>query len=336
MGLSYKKAGVDIDKGEEFVRAIKPLVKNTKTKYSMGQIGGFGGLLRFPSGDFKNPVMVSSTDGVGTKLKIAFLLDKHDTVGIDLVAMNVNDIVVCGAMPLLFLDYIACGKIDVGVLRDVVKGIVEGCRQAGCALVGGETAEMPAFYKKDEYDLAGFSTGVVEKGKMIDSSKIKKGDVLVGIASSGLHSNGFSLARKVFSEKELKTSVGKILLTPTRIYVNVVLDLVEKVEVKGLAHITGGAFYEKLPRVIPKGLCALVNKKSWDIPDIFETMRKKAKISDREMFRTFNMGIGMVAVVSKNQVDRCTSVIKKHGYKSWVIGEIIKADDRVRFTEFGF
>ncbi len=322
--ITYKKSGVDIDEADRFVRQIKPLTKG---------IGGFGGLFKFESGKYKDPYLVSSTDGVGTKLKIAFLAGKHDTVGIDLVGMNVNDILCSGARPLFFLDYIATGKLDKRILVDVVKGIAEGCRQAGCSLVGGETAEMPGFYKAGEYDLAGFCVGVVDKQEVINGSRIKSGDVLVGIESNGPHSNGYSLVRKVFTKKELIKHAGE-LLKPTRIYVKPVLSLLHITHytlhnaIKGIAHITGGAFYDKIPRIIPKGLGIRVDKNSWPVPDIFRIIQEKGNVPQADMYRTLNMGIGLVLVMDKAESAKVISFLGKQSLKSWVIGEVVNGKER--------
>ncbi len=326
--IDYKKAGVDIDKSNRFVKDIAKMVSTTKRSEVLGSIGGFGGFTRIPK-KYKNPVLVSSTDGVGTKLMVAELLDKHDTVGIDLVAMCVNDVVVTGAEPLFFLDYFATGKLNRKKARDIVKGIVKGCKQAGCALIGGETAELPGMYNGEEYDLAGFCVGVVEKNKIIDGSSINSGDTIIGIQSSGLHSNGFSLARKVFKKSELKGKTGKTLLTPTIIYVKAILSLLKKVNIKSMAHITGGGFYDNIPRVLPQGTAALIYKELWRVPEIFKLIQRRAKISDKEMYRTFNMGIGMALLVDKKHVKRVHAVIKSHGLKSWTIGEIIKGKREV-------
>ena len=323
--MTYKKSGVDIEAANCFVDAIKPLTKG---------IGGFGGLFKFDTKKFKDPYLVSSTDGVGTKLKIAFLAGKHDTIGIDLVGMNVNDVLCTGAKPLFFLDYIATGKIEKKVLVDVIKGIVEGCRQAGCALVGGETAEMPGFYKAGEYDVAGFCVGAVDKSKAIDGSKIKAGDVLIGIESNGLHSNGFSLVRKVFSRKELLQYADE-LLKPTRIYVKPMLTLLRETRderrrtIKGIAHITGGAFYDKIPRIIPKGLAIRIQKKSWPLPEIFRIIQRKGNVPEQNMYRTLNMGIGMVLAIDKDASADIISYLAKQNLKSWIIGEVVKGNQRV-------
>ena len=289
--LTYKKAGVDIRQGQRFVDAVKRMSRSTLSSHVISRPGSFGALFDLSSFKYKNPVLVSSTDGVGTKLLIANLAGKHDTVGIDLVAMNVNDILCTGARPLFFLDYMAVGKLNPKIMKDVMKGIVAGCREAGCALIGGETAEMPDMYKGEDYDLAGFTVGVVEGHGIIDGSGIKSDDVLLGLASSGLHSNGFSLARKALSPKEQK-EYAQILLKPTCIYVKPVLALLEKFQVKGMAHMTGGAWYEKLTKVLPQGLCFAVKKGSWPIPRIFALIQDKGHVPLLEMYRTFNMGIG--------------------------------------------
>lgn len=329
MGLTYKKAGVDIRKANVFVEAIKKYTGATTRPGSAGKIGGFGGTFDLKASGYRDPVLVSSTDGVGTKLKIAFMANKHDTVGIDMVAMNVNDVLTTGAEPLFFLDYIATGKIDTGVLVDVVKGIAEGCRQAGCVLVGGETAEMPDFYKKGEYDLAGFCVGAVEKGRMIDGSKMKIGDIVVGLESNGLHSNGYSLVRKVFSRAELKL-LSKELLRPTKIYVRPVLELSRNIKIKGIAHITGGAFLEKVPRIVPGDKRLTIIKGSWPVPDIFKRIQKKGKITEREMFRTLNMGLGMVLVISPGDFRSAKKVFDKAGINSWIVGSIVKGRGDVK------
>ena len=325
--LTYKNSGVDIDAADRFVKAIKPLTKG---------IGGFGGLCKLDTKKYKEPYLVASTDGVGTKLKIAFLAGKHDTVGIDLVGMNVNDVLCVGAKPLFFLDYIATGKIEKKVLVDVVKGIAEGCRQANCALVGGETAEMPGFYQHGEYDLAGFCVGVVEKSKAMNGSKIKAGDILIGIESNGLHSNGFSLVRKVFSKKELLQHANE-LLKPTRIYVKPILHLLSAIRyplsvIKGIAHITGGAFYDKIPRIIPKDLGIRIDKSSWPVPEIFKLIQEKGNVPEADMYRTLNMGIGMVLVIDKGSSNKIISYLAKQGLKSWIIGEVVRSKKEVQFV----
>jgi phosphoribosylformylglycinamidine cyclo-ligase len=320
--ITYKTAGVDVDKANDFVRAIKGFVKSTHNNSVLARERSFGGLFAFDQKKYKNPVLVSSTDGVGTKLLIAQQLNKHDTVGIDLVAMNVNDVLCTGAKPLFFLDYIACGKLDVGVLKDVIKGITDGCRLSGCSLIGGETAEMPGMYKPNEYDLAGFTVGVAERGTLIDGEKIKKGDVVLGLPSSGIHSNGYSLVRKALSASEQRKH-AKVLLTPTRIYVREVLAILEKFSVKGIAHITGGAYYEKLTRILPKGTCFHLDPKAWPVPDIFQVVQKKGNIAFEEMYKTFNMGIGMVLVVSASDYPALKKYLEKIKLKYYKMGDVI-------------
>ena len=325
--LTYKKAGVDISEAGRFIKAIKPLTRG---------IGGFGGLYKFASKKYKEPYLVSSTDGVGTKLKVAFLCQKHDTVGIDLVGMNVNDVLCVGAQPLFFLDYIATGHIEKKVLTDVVKGIAAGCRQARCSLVGGETAQMPGFYKKGEYDLAGFCVGVVEKREVIDGSKIKAGGIIIGLESNGLHSNGFSLVRKVFSQIELRRMSSE-LLKPTRIYVKPILNLLSAIRyplsaIKGIAHITGGAFYDKIARILPGNVDARIYKDSWEVPGIFRLIQNKGNITDKEMYHTLNMGIGMVLIVEPRVAKQIISRLSKFNLKSWVIGEVVKGKKQVEIV----
>jgi len=327
MQITYKKAGVDISEAGRFIEAIKPLTRG---------IGGFGGLYKFSGKKYKEPYLVSSTDGVGTKLKVAFLCQKHDTVGMDLVGMNVNDVLCVGAQPLFFLDYIATGHIEKKVLTEVVKGIATGCRQAGCCLVGGETAQMPGFYKKGEYDLAGFCVGAVEKRKVIDGSKIKAGDIIIGLESNGLHSNGFSLVRKVFSQNELKR-FSRELLKPTRIYVKPVLSLISAryslfSSIKGIAHITGGAFYDKIARILPGNVNAQIYKDSWGVPGIFRLIQNKGNILDKEMYHTFNMGIGMVLIVEPKVAKQIISRLSKFNLKSWVIGEVVRGRKQVEIV----
>ena len=342
MTITYKDAGVDIDAGDLFVEKIKPFVKSTFRPEVMTHIGGFGGL--FALKKYKAPVLVSGTDGVGTKLKIAFLTNRHDTVGIDLVAMCVNDIIVQGAEPLFFLDYFATGRLRPQEHSDIVKGIAEGCKQSGCALIGGETAEMPSFYAENEYDLAGFAVGVVEKKKIIDGSKIKPGNALIGLASSGLHSNGFSLVRKALLEKagygmddtlsELgNRPLGEVLLTPTRIYARSVMALMKDFDIRGMAHITGGGITENVPRMLPKGMQALIRKGTWEIHPIFSLVKKKAGVNDDEMYRDFNMGIGMVIAVPAKQADAVLKKANKLGEKAYLIGEIVKGKSMVRYEE---
>jgi len=342
MAITYKDAGVDIDAGDLFVQKIKPYVKSTFRPEVLTDIGGFGGL--FALKKYKEPVLVSGTDGVGTKLKIAFLTNKHDTVGIDLVAMCVNDIIVQGAEPLFFLDYFATGKLKPKEHSDIVKGIAAGCKQAGCALIGGETAEMPSFYAADEYDLAGFAVGVVEKKKIINGSKIKTGDKLIGLASSGLHSNGYSLVRKALFEKagygvedilsELgNRPLGDVLLTPTRIYAKTIMQLIKEFDIRGMAHITGGGITENTPRMLPKGTNALIQKGTWDIPPVFKLVQKKAGVDDSEMYRDFNMGIGMVLAVPSKQADAIMKKAVKLGEKAYLIGEIVQGKQLVSYME---
>lgn len=335
---SYKQAGVDVTAGYRAVELMKNAVSSTFTKGVLSGLGGFGGLFELDLTGIEKPVLVSGTDGVGTKLKIAFLLDKHDTVGIDCVAMCVNDIVCAGAKPLLFLDYVAVGKNVPEKVAAVVSGVAEGCRQAGCALVGGETAEMPGFYGPDEYDLAGFSVGVVDKSRILDSTNVRKGDVIISLASSGVHSNGFSLVRKVFDVEhtdlgrnipELGAPLGETLLTPTRIYVKAVLALMERVNIKSISHITGGGFYENIPRAIPEGLTARIDKQSLTIPPIFTLIQKAGKIDERDMFNTFNMGTGMCIIVGKNDADTALAVLKDAGETPAVIGEVVEGDEGV-------
>jgi len=328
--LTYRDAGVDIDAGDALVDRIKPLALRTMRPEVLGGIGGFGALFEV-SKKYKNPVMVSGTDGVGTKLKLAFRMKKHDTVGIDLVAMSVNDILVSGAEPAFFLDYFACGKLDVGVAADVVKGIAHGCEQAGCALIGGETAEMPGMYDPNEYDLAGFAVGLVDKDQIIDGTKVAVGDAVIGLASSGLHSNGYTLVRKVIATSgadlyepfEGDNTLGQALLEPTRIYVKPVLATLAKVEVKGLAHITGGGLKENIPRVLPEGVAARIDTSRWTMPWVFRWLRKMGNIEDAEMHRTFNCGIGMVMVVSKKNVVAAIESLTAHGIEAFEIGEIV-------------
>ncbi len=333
---SYAKAGVDIDRGNALVRRIKPLAKRTSRNGVVGEIGGFSGFFDPSYLKISSPLLVGTTDGVGTKLEIAQALGKHDTVGVDLVAMCVNDLVCTGARPLSFLDYFACGKLDLNLARQVLKGIARGCEEAGCALIGGETAEMPGFYEGRRYDLAGFAVGMIDKRRVIDGRNIRPGDLLLGLASSGFHSNGFSLLRKLFSKREMQGSWGRRLLVPTRIYVKPVLSVAAKFPVKGIAHITGGAFFDKLSRVIPSGLCAELQIGSWPIPNIFSETQKRGKVAKQEMFRTFNMGIGMVLVVSNEMAPKIQRALRKFKLKSWVIGKIMKttaARDKVVLKE---
>lgn len=333
----YAKAGVNINAGYKSVELIKKHIAKTNIKGVLSDIGGFGGLFELDLKGINKPVLVSGTDGVGTKLKIAFLMNKHDTIGIDCVAMCVNDIICSGAKPLIFLDYIACGKNYPKKISEIVKGIAKGCVQAGCSLIGGETAEMPGFYSKNEYDLAGYSTGIVDKSKIIDGKKVKKGDIIIAIASSGAHSNGFSLVRKIFENYNLKNPVkelgkksfGETLLTPTKIYVKPILKVLQKVKVKGISHITGGGFYENIPRCIPNGFCAEIEKKNIKILPIFNYIQKCGKLKERDMFNTFNMGVGMCIIVSKSEVNKAIDILNSCGEDAYIIGNIIEAKEKI-------
>lgn len=336
---SYKAAGVDITAGYKAVELMKSHIARTMTSGVVSDIGGFGGLFELDVEGIERPVLVSGTDGVGTKLKIAFLMDKHDTVGIDCVAMCVNDIICCGAKPLYFLDYIACGKNVPERIEAIVKGVAEGCVQSGCALIGGETAEMPGFYPVDEYDLAGYSTGVVDKSKILDKNTVAEGDVIIALPSSGVHSNGFSLVRKVFDVEsaDIKSpveelggkSIGETLLTPTKIYVKPMLALFEEVKVKSVSHITGGGFYENIPRSLPQGFSAKINRSDVRVLPIFELIAKVGNIPERDMFNTFNMGVGMSVIVAKEDADKAVEVLKAQGEDAYVIGEVVKGDEGV-------
>ena len=333
MAQSYEQAGVNLEAGYEVVRRIKKHVASTERVGVMGNIGAFGGMFDLSALNVKEPVLVSGTDGVGTKLKLAFAMDKHDTIGIDAVAMCVNDVLAQGAEPLYFLDYVAVGANEPAKIENIVAGVAEGCRQAGCALIGGETAEMPGMYTEGEYDIAGFTCGVVEKSKLIDGSKVKVGDVLVGIASSGVHSNGFSLVRKVVSdagldlhavlpELDAERPLGEVLLTPTRIYVKQVLDVIRNCDVHGVAHITGGGFDENIPRILKEGQGIEVKEGSWEILPVFRMLEKYGKIAHREMFNIFNMGIGMVLAVDAAEADKAIEILKSHGERASVIGRV--------------
>lgn len=336
---AYAKAGVDITAGYRAVELMKQHIARTMTSGVSSDIGGFGGLFELDLEGITRPVLVSGTDGVGTKLKIAFLMEKHDTVGIDCVAMCVNDIICCGAKPLFFLDYIACGKNVPERIADIVKGVCDGCVQAGAALIGGETAEMPGFYPVDEYDLAGYCTGIVDKARIVDNKTMRAGDVIIALPSSGVHSNGFSLVRKVFDVEnaDLKTplpdlgnkSLGETLLTPTKIYVKPVLALLEKVKVKGISHITGGGFYENIPRSIPDGLGAVIERKSVRLLPIFDLIAKVGGIGERDMFNTFNMGVGMSIVVAEKDVDNALDVLHVNGEDAYVIGTIAESGTKL-------
>ncbi len=336
---SYAAAGVDITAGYKAVELMKAHIAKTVTAGADTDIGGFGGLFELDLTGIEKPVLVSGTDGVGTKLKIAFLMDKHDTVGIDCVAMCVNDIICVGAKPLFFLDYIACGKNVPEKIADIVKGVAEGCVQSGAALIGGETAEMPGFYPIDEYDLAGFSVGVVDKSKVLDKNSMKAGDVIIALPSSGVHSNGFSLVRKVFDieNADLKTpraelggrSLGETLLTPTKIYVKPMLALFEQVKVKGVSHITGGGFYENIPRSFPKGLGAKIKKSDVKVLPIFELIAKEGNIPERDMYNTYNMGVGMSVVVAREDAERALEILRANGEDAYIVGEVIESDEGV-------
>ena len=336
---AYASAGVDITAGYKAVELMKAHVARTIVSSKSSDIGGFGGLFELDITDMPHPVLVSGTDGVGTKLKLAFLMDKHDTVGIDCVAMCVNDVICCGAKPLFFLDYIACGKNYPEKIAAIVGGVAEGCVQSGCELIGGETAEMPGFYPIDEYDLAGFTVGAVDKSKVINNKLMKAGDAVIAIPSSGVHSNGFSLVRKVFDVEscDLKSpmeklggkSLGETLLTPTKIYVKPMLALMNEVTVKGVSHITGGGFYENIPRSIPDGLCAKIDKAAVKVLPIFELIKEVGGITERDMFNTFNMGVGMSVVVAKEDAERALEILKAHGEDAYLIGEIVESDEKI-------
>jgi phosphoribosylformylglycinamidine cyclo-ligase len=322
--LTYAKAGVNIDAADRFIRMIKPLVRSTERPEVLGTIGGFSGLFRPRARGMKKPVLVSSTDGVGTKLMIAEIVGRYDTVGVDLVAMCVDDVVVLGAEPLFFLDYIAVGKVRPRMLYEIVKGVVRGCRQAKCTLIGGETAELPGLYAPDKWDLAGFCVGLVDEPRIIDGHACRPGDAVLGLASSGLHSNGYSLARAAFTEKELRGEAGRELLRPTRIYCSAILEVLKAVPIKSMAHITGGGFYDNIPRVIPEGLAVRVEKGSWPVPAIFRKIAARGRVEEREMYRTFNMGVGMALVVSPRHVEKAISLFARQGMKAWAIGEIVR------------
>ncbi len=340
--LTYKKAGVDIDEGDRFVSLIAPMAKKTFRPEVMTDIGSFGALFKLDIKKYKEPVLVSGTDGVGTKLKIAFMMDKHDTVGIDLVAMCVNDILTLGAEPLFFLDYFATGKLKSEKSAEVIKGIAEGCRESGCALIGGETAEMPGFYDEDEYDLAGFAVGVVDKDKIVDGSKIRQGDAIIGIASSGLHSNGYSLARKVFFDAakldintympEISCTIGEELLKPTKIYVKALNVLRDKADIHGMAHITGGGIVGNLPRIIKDGLTATIYKDSWPIPPIFNLIKALGNVPDEDMKKTFNMGIGYIIVIDKKSSEIVIDALKTSGFDAYQIGFIEQGNKKILYV----
>jgi phosphoribosylformylglycinamidine cyclo-ligase len=342
--FSYKDAGVNIEKGDAFVQAIKPMVESTFRPEVLTKIGGFAGCLSLNLERYKKPILVSSTDGVGTKLKIAFMMDRHDTIGIDLVAMCVNDIIVAGAKPLFLLDYLATSKLDTEKAMKVVSGIVKGCMEAECSLIGGETAEMPGFYKDGEYDLAGFAVGIVEDAQLIDGSGVTVGDKLIGIASNGLHSNGYSLVRKLLLDiykmdlnnqiEEIGEILGEELLRPTRIYVKTILNLIRDFNISGIAHITGGGITGNLPRMIPKGCKAIVHKGAWDAPPIFNFLKEKGRISEEEMLRTFNNGIGMILIVRHREVEDILARLQSLGEKAFIIGEVGKTETEQETIEF--
>ncbi len=322
LSFNYKKAGVDIDKADSFIDAIKPLAKATRRPEVMAGIGGFGALCRIPQ-KYKKPILVSSSDGVGTKLKAAKMAGLVEGLGIDLVAMNVNDILTLGAEPLFFLDYFAVGKVDVPMMKSVVKGIAEGCQQSGCSLIGGETAEMPGVYMRGDFDLAGFSVGIVEESRIVDGKNTREGHVIIGLASSGIHSNGFSLVRKVLKEDFIRSHAAEIL-KPTRIYVKPILSLLEKEPVFSMAHITGGGFFDNIPRVLPEGCGANIHMGSWPIPRVFHWIEEAGNIEAREMYRTFNMGVGFILVTPKERALKVISHLAKFKQHAWVVGEIVK------------
>jgi phosphoribosylformylglycinamidine cyclo-ligase len=331
--ITYKDAGVDVELADRVIGSLSDRIRSTFRPEVMGKMGGFAAMFRPEWRKYEDPVLVSATDGVGTKLKIAFLTGIHDSVGIDLVAMNVNDLLVTGAEPLFFLDYFATGAIQSETVQAVISGIASGCEQAGCSLIGGETAEMPDFYAEGEYDLAGFCVGIVDRARAVDGSAIKPGDVVLGIASSGLHSNGYSLVRKVLLERrgyaldamipELGTPLGQELITPTVIYVKPVLELCRSVQVKGMAHITGGGFLGNIPRVLPQGCCVRIRRNSWEVPPIFQLLKKEANLDDDDMFRTFNMGIGLIVITSTNVADKAADMLRGQGLRTWMIGDVV-------------
>lgn len=337
--MTYKSAGVDVEEGQRAVKFMKDHVKSTFNSQVMQDIGGFAGLFALNLEGIKEPVLVSGTDGVGTKLKLAFILDKHDTIGQDCVAMCVNDILCQGAKPLFFLDYIATGRLKAEKIAEIVKGVAEGCKMADSPLIGGETAEMPGFYQDEEYDMAGFAVGIVDKSKIITGQNIQPGDVIIGISSSGIHSNGFSLVRKIFLETDefsmdsklegLSKTLGETLIEPTKIYVKPVLEVLKTIDVKGITHITGGGFYENIPRVLPENIDAHINLGSWDIPPIFKIIQETGKIQTDEMYKTFNMGIGMMLVVREKDVDKVQEILEKMGEKSYIIGKTYEGRKQV-------
>ncbi|MCT4687796.1 MAG: phosphoribosylformylglycinamidine cyclo-ligase [Vallitalea sp.] len=338
MAVDYKASGVDVEAGYKAVELMKKHVKTTFTEGVVTDLGGFGGLFSLAKHKMEEPVLVSGTDGVGTKLKVAFLTDKHNTVGIDLVAMCVNDIICSGAEPLFFLDYIACGKNIPEKIADIVSGVAEGCRQSGAALIGGETAEMPGFYPENEYDMAGFAVGIVDKSKVIDGSKIEEGDVLLGLPSSGIHSNGYSLVRKLFEPtkekleeyvEELGCTLGEELIKPTKIYVKQIRELKDRVIIKSISHITGGGFIENIPRALKDGFSAKINKGTWPVHNIFNLMEKLGEMEERSIYNTFNMGIGMVLILNKDEAGKAIDILEAIGEKGYVIGSVEKGDEGV-------
>lgn len=338
---SYKEAGVDVTAGYKSVELMKKYVQSTYIKGVESDLGGFGGLFALDLKDMEEPILVSGTDGVGTKLKLAFLLNKHDTIGQDCVAMCVNDIVCCGAKPLFFLDYMSLWKNIPEMVATIVKGVTDGCKLAGCALVGGETAEMPGLYSENEYDLAGFSVGIVDKKKMINADSVEVGDVVIGLASSGVHSNGFSLVRKIFNvnednlkeyKEELGMTLGEALITPTKIYVKSVLELIQNVKVKGISHITGGGFYENMPRMLNEKVALNINKNVYEIPAIFKLIQKEGNIPERDMYNTFNMGIGMAIIVSKQEQEKALEILKQAGETAYIIGEVVKGNKEININ----
>jgi len=341
--FDYKKAGVDIEAGEKMVENIKDMVRSTFRPEVLTEIGGFAGLFKPDLGSFKEPVFAAATDGVGTKLKIAFMLNKHNTIGIDAVAMCVNDLIVQGAEPLFFLDYLAVGKLEASQSTEIISGVVEGCKMAGCSLLGGETAEMPGFYEPGEYDLAGFAVGIVEKEKIITGKSILAGDILLGIASNGLHSNGYSLVRKILLEHaalklddfipQLGCSLGEELIRPTAIYVQLLLSLIQEYDIKGLAHITGGGLKNNLPRIFPEGVKGTIEKSSWDVPPIFHLIKEYGQVEEEEMFRTFNMGIGMALVTPADTAGEVLERIREKGWSAWEIGRISESKGQVPLVE---
>lgn len=338
---SYKEAGVDVTAGYKSVELMKKYVQSTYIPGVESDLGGFGGLFAPDIKDMKKPILVSGTDGVGTKLKLAFLMDKHDTIGQDCVAMCVNDIVCCGARPIFFLDYMSLWKNIPEMVATIVKGVTDGCKMAGCALVGGETAEMPGLYSENEYDLAGFSVGIVDQEKMINSETIEVGDVVIGLASSGVHSNGFSLVRKIFNvneenlkeyREELGKTLGEALIEPTKIYVKPVLKLLEQVKVKGISHITGGGFYENMPRMLNEKVALNINKDSYEVPAIFKLIQKEGNIPLRDMYNTFNMGIGMAIIVPKDEQEKALEILKEAGETAYVIGEVVEGNKEININ----